>query len=67
MQNFADWARGESGLNFNKPSRPYADLPTMEYAIAFLNQSLNLDVKAGQSFLDASSSDSRIVEVQRSR
>lgn len=67
MQNFADWARGESGLDFSKPSRPYSDLPTIEYAIAFLNQSLSLDVQAGQSFLDGSSSDSRIVEVQRSR
>ena len=67
MQSFADWARGESGLNFNKPLRPYADLPTMEYAIAFLNQSLSLDAKSGQSFLDGSSSDSRIVDVRRSR
>ena len=67
MQNFADWARGESGLNFNKPSRPYVDLPVMEYAIAFLNQSLNLDVKSGQSFLEGSSSDSRIVDVRSSR
>ena len=67
MQNFADWARGESGLNFNKPSRPYVDIPTMEYAVAFLNQSLNLDAKSGQSFLDQSASDSRIVDIRRSR
>ena len=63
MQSFADWARGETGLNFNRPSRPYSDIPTMEYAVAFLNQFLNLEEKTRESFLDQSSSDSRLVEV----
>ena len=63
MQSFADWARGETGLNFNRPSRPYSDIPTMEYAVAFLNQFLNLEEKTLESFLDQSSSDSRLVEV----
>ncbi len=67
MQNFADWARSESGLNFDRPSRPDVDIPTMEYAVAFLNQSLDLDAKLGQSFLDESASDSRIVDIRRSR
>ena len=67
MQNFADWAHAETGLNFNRPDRPYSDIPTMEYAVAFLNQFLDLDVEAGQYFLDQSSSDSRLVDVVRSK
>ena len=63
MQNFSDWARSETGLNFNRPNRPYSDIPTMEYSVAFLNKFLNLDVKTGRSVLDQSSSDSRIFEV----
>ena len=35
----------------------------MKNVVAFLNQSLNLDVKTGRSILDQSSSDSRLVEV----
>ena len=66
MQSFADWARNETGLNFNRPSRSYADIPTMEYSVAFLNQFLNLDVKNGQSAMDKSSSDSRLSNVVRS-
>ena len=66
MQNFAEWARSETGLNFNRPSRSYTDIPTMEYSVAFLNQFLNLDVKNGQSTLDKSSSDSRLSKVMRS-
>ena len=63
MQSFAEWARSEYGLNFNRPSRSYSDIPTMEYSVAFLNQFLNLDVKKGQSTLEQSSSDSRILKV----
>ena len=66
MQDFSDWARSETGLNFNRPSRSYSDIPTMEYSVAFLNQILNLDVKTGRSVLDQSSSDSRISEVVNS-
>jgi len=66
MQSFAEWARSEYGLNFNRPSRSYSDIPTMEYSVAFLNQFLNLDVKKGQSTLEQSSSDSRILKVLRS-
>ena len=66
MQSFAEWARSEYGLNFNRPSRSYSDIPTMEYSVAFLNQFLNLDVKKGQSTLEQSSSDSRLLKVLRS-
>ena len=55
-----------SNLRYLK-SRPYVDIPTMEYAVALLNQSLDLDAKSGQSFLDESASDSRIVDIRRSR
>ncbi|MDA7433288.1 dienelactone hydrolase family protein [Synechococcus sp. AH-601-N10] len=66
MQSFAEWARSEYGLNFNRPSRSYSDIPTMEYSVAFLNQFLSLDVKKGQSTLEQSSSDSRLLKVLRS-
>ena len=66
MQNFAQWARSEYGLNFNIPRRSYLDIPTLEYTVAFLNQFLNLDVKNGRSILEKSSSDSRLLKVLRS-
>ena len=66
MQDFADWARGATGLNFNRPDRPYNDIPTMEYAVAFLNQALELDRQAGEALLNAASSDARLVDIQRS-
>ena len=66
MQDFADWARGVSGLNFNQPDRPYTDIPTMEYAVAFLNQALGLDRQDGEAFLNGATSDARLVDVQRS-
>lgn len=66
MQNFAEWARSEYGVKFNRPSRSYSDIPTMEYSVAFLNQFLNLDVKNGLSTLEQSSSDSRLLKVLRS-
>jgi hypothetical protein len=66
MQSFASWAQGETGLNFNRPNRPYSDIPTMEYTVAFLNKFLNLDIKTGGSVLDKASSDSRLVEVVNS-
>ena len=66
MQDFADWARGATGLNFNRPDRPYNDIPTMEYAVAFLNQAFELDRQAGEALLNAASSDARLVDIQRS-
>ena len=67
MQTFADWATRQSGLNFNRPDREYTDIPTMEYSIAFLNLSLDLDPQAGRAFLDGASSDSRLVRTLRSQ
>ena len=63
MQSFASWAQGETGLNFNRPNRPYSDIHTMEYTVAFLNKFLNLDIKTGGSVIDKASSYSRLVQV----
>lgn len=64
MQDLADWAQETSGLNFNKPDRPYQDIPTLEYAVAFLNASLKLDAAKGEETMRRAQSDSRIAQVK---
>lgn len=66
MQNLADWANGISGLNFSKPNRPYQDIPTLEYAVAFLNVALKLDLTKGKTTLSQAKSDPRLVSVKTS-
>ena len=66
MQSLADWANGISGLNFANPSRPYQDIPTLEYAVAFLNVALKLDPARGEATLSQAQSDSRLVSVKTS-
>ncbi|MCH2185911.1 dienelactone hydrolase family protein [Myxococcota bacterium] len=65
MQDLADWANQTSGLNFNHPDRPYRNIPTVEYAVAFLNQTLKLDQSRGEQSLRQASADPRIVNVKR--
>ncbi|MEE3328679.1 MAG: dienelactone hydrolase family protein [Myxococcota bacterium] len=66
MQDLADFAHGISGLNFNEPDRPYRNIPTLEYAVAFLNQALKLDSTKGRADLAQASSDPRLAEVKTS-
>ncbi|MCH2185867.1 dienelactone hydrolase family protein, partial [Myxococcota bacterium] len=67
MQDLADWATGISGLNFNKPNRPYRDIPPLEYAVAFLNVALKLDSAKGEATLSQAGSDARLATVKTSR
>lgn len=66
MQDLADWANQASGLNFSRPDRPYNNIPTIEYAVAFLNQTLKIDQSGGQEALGQAASDRRIVTLRRS-
>ena len=66
MQDLADWASQTSGLNFSRPNRPYSDIPTIEYAVAFLNEALKLNEGGGEEALSEAASDSRIVKVRGS-
>ena len=66
MQNLSDWAGRQSGLNFNHPDRTYQEIPTLGYAVAFLNATMNLNRTAGQSVLESASTDRRLLKVQRS-
>ena len=67
MQDLADWANQTSGLNFNRPDRPYTRIPTIEYAVAFLNETLKLDQSAGEETLRQADSDRRIGKVSYSQ
>lgn len=67
MQKLADWARETSGLNFSKPKRPYTQIPTLGYAVAFLNESLNLSRSKGKQVMREARSDPRLVRVESSR
>ncbi|MDG2049332.1 MAG: hypothetical protein P8M78_04135, partial [Myxococcota bacterium] len=67
MQDLADWAQKVSGLNFNRPKRPYQDIPTIEYALAFLNRVLKLNQDRGRKALGEAASDPRILSVKYSR
>ena len=67
MQDLADWAQKVSGLNFNRPKRTYRDIPTIEYALAFLNRVLKLNQDRGRKTLGEAASDPRILSVKYSR
>lgn len=67
MQKLADWAKETSGLNFSKPNRPYTEIPTLGYSVAFLNEALNLDRSKGEQVMREASSDPRVVRVESSR
>lgn len=64
MQEFADWAHGVSGLNFNHPDRQYSQIPTLDYSIAFLKEALDVDAKAGENVMNQATSDPRFSEVK---
>lgn len=67
MQELAEFATSLSGLNFSKPDRPYRDIPTLEYAVAFLKETLTGEAAEGRAALNQAPSDDRVVRVQRSR
>ncbi len=64
MQEFADWAHGVSGLNFNRPNRQYSQIPTLNYSIAFLKATLAVDVQAGESVMNQAPYDQRFSAVK---
>ena len=66
MQSLSDWAGRESGLNFNHPDRTYQEIPTLGYAVAFLNATMNLNRTEGQAVLESASMDRRLLKVKRS-
>jgi dienelactone hydrolase len=67
MQKLADWAKETSGLNFSKPKRPYTQIPTLGYAVAFLNEALNLSRSKGEQVMREARSDPRLVRVETSK
>ena len=67
MQELAEYANGISGLNFNQPERPYRNIPTLEYTVAFLNVALDLSRTQGETKMREASSDPRLAQVEGSR
>ena len=67
MKDLAEYANEISGLNFNQPERPYRNIPTLEYAVAFLDVALDIRRTQGESKLQKASSDPRLVKVESSR
>ena len=67
MQQLADWANETSGLNFSKPARSYTQIPTLGYAVAFLNEALDLEKSKGEQAMSAARSDPRFLRVESSR
>lgn len=67
MQELADWAKGQSGLNFSRPKRSYTEIPTLGYSVAFLNEALGIDRTKGEQAMRQARSDPRIARVETSR
>ncbi len=62
--------RDSESISVEQPGRhpptglPYQDIPTLEYAVAFLNVSLKLDAAKGEETMRRAQSDFRIAQVK---
>jgi len=63
MQALATWATDRYGLNFNRPTRSYERIPTLQYSVGFLYQHLKLRTSASMNVVSEAKKDGRIVKV----
>ena len=63
MDALATWARSRYGLNFSHPKRSYERIPTLGYAVGFLQDHLHEGSSTAANLLSEARKDGRITKV----